>query len=320
MEQTEEEEDISNGSCSIGTHVSIPKTKKNVGTVIRYKNQPTSTRKYSRSFGTQTSKREGITTATQIIDFNNQSNKPELSNRATQTDTAGDRETIVQNFNFDASFQSLSYYPEHGYSDTSFNIESYEEESDDSESVNETVTMQEATVTPRNGQVFFVSWSVLERLLIFCLKCKAPAFIIKSSIKGSVLIVTLHCVKDHVTTWRSQSTLNHVYECTLRLSARILFSGFTFQRIKEVFDFADVVFIGKTQYSNIQKRYLFSAVYCDQQNSILENLRVHDDGNELISDGRFDSLGYSAKYGTYTLMDSLTKKAVTFFIAHARNA
>ena len=168
------------------------------------------------------------------------------------------------------------------------------------------MTLQEVTVTPRNEQVFFVSWSVLERLLVFCLKCKAPAFITKSSIEGSALIVTLYCVKDHVTTWRSQSTVNHVYECTLRLSAGILFSGSTFRRVKEVFDFANVVFIGKTQYNNIQKRYHFPAVnkvYCNQQNSILENLSANDDGNELISDGRCDSPVYSAKYGTYTLMD-----------------
>ena len=165
MEQTEEEDDISNGSWRVGTQVSIPKASKNVGTVIRYKNQSTSTKKYSRSFGTQTNKCEGITAAPQTIDFRNQSNKPELSNRATQTDTAGDRKTIVRNFNFDDNFQSSSYYPEDGKSDTSFNAESYEEESNGSETVNETVTLQEATVTPRNEQVFFVSWSVLERLL-----------------------------------------------------------------------------------------------------------------------------------------------------------
>ena len=85
----------------------------------------------------------------------------------------------------------------------------------------------------------------------------------------------------------------HVYQCNLRLSAGILFSGSTFQRVKEVFDFTNVVFIGKTEYNNIQKRYLFPAVnkvYCNQQNSILENLRANDDGNELIGDSRCDSL------------------------------
>ena len=188
--------------------------------------------------------------------------------------------------------------------------------------MNETVTLQEATVTPRNEQVFFVPWFVLEKLFVFCLKCKAPPFITKASIKGSALIVTLHCVKDHVTTWRSQSTVNHAYECTLRLFAGILFSGSTFQRVK-VFDFANVVFIRKTQYNNIQKRYLFPAVnkvYCGHQNSILENLRANDDSNELVGDSRCDSPGYSAKYGTYAPMDSLTDKVMAFFIAHVRNA
>ena len=44
----------------------------------------------------------------------------------------GRQETIVQNFNFYDSFQSLSYYLENGNSDTPLNVESYEEESDDS--------------------------------------------------------------------------------------------------------------------------------------------------------------------------------------------
>ena len=177
MEQTEEEEDISNGSFSIGTEVSIPKTNKNVGSVIGYKSQSMSTKKYSRSFGTQTNKREGITKTTQTMDLVINQNKAKLSNRVTQMDTAGDRETIVQNFNFDDSFQSSSYYLEDSNSDFSCNIESYKEESNDSQTVNETLTLREATVTTRNEQVFFVSWSLLERLLVFCLKCKAPGFI-----------------------------------------------------------------------------------------------------------------------------------------------
>ena len=40
----------------------------------------------------------------------------------------------------------------------------------------------------------------------------------------------------------------------------------------------------------------------------------------MASDGRCDSPGNSAKYGTYTIMDSPTDKVVTFFIAHVRNA
>lgn len=102
-----------------------------------------------------------------------------------------------------------------------------------------------------------------------------------------------------------------------------LFSGSTFQRVKEAFDFANLVFIGKAQYNNIEKCYLFPAVnnvYCDQQNSILENFRANDDGNELIGDGRCESLGYSAKYGIYTLVNSLIDKVVIFFFVHIRNA
>ena len=34
---------------------------------------------------------------------------------------------------------------------------------------------------------------------------------------------------------------------------------------------------------------------------------------DIIGDGRFDSPGNSAKYGTYTIMDSETDKVLSFF-------
>ena len=57
----------------------------------------------------------------------------------------------------------------------------------------------------------------------------------------------------------------------------------------------------------LQKEYLYPVVhtnYVRQQEAVIEYLR----GNQLhlSGDGRFDSPGYSAKYGTYTLMDSAT--------------
>ena len=57
----------------------------------------------------------------------------------------------------------------------------------------------------------------------------------------------------------------------------------------------------------LQKEYLYPVVhtnYIRQQEAVIEYLR----GNQLhlSGDGRCDSPGYSAKYGTYTLMDSAT--------------
>ena len=59
--------------------------------------------------------------------------------------------------------------------------------------------------------------------------------------------------------------------------------------------------------NRLQKQYLYPVVhtnYVRQQEAVIKYLR----GNQLhlSGDGRCDSPGYSAKYATYTLMDSAT--------------
>ena len=62
---------------------------------------------------------------------------------------------------------------------------------------------------------------------------------------------------------------------------------------------------------NHQKKYLHSAVqrtYQQQQYTLLDNIKA--EGRDLIigGDGRCDSPGHSAKYGTYSLMDAEQNK------------
>ena len=71
-------------------------------------------------------------------------------------------------------------------------------------------------------------------------------------------------------------------------------------------DIASVAFISSTTFHQIQKRYLFPVVrriYTTNREIIFGNVR--DKGAvKLSGDGRCDSPGYSAKFGTYTLMNS----------------
>ena len=41
---------------------------------------------------------------------------------------------------------------------------------------------------------------------------------------------------------------------------------------------------------------------------------------DLLGDGRCDSPGYSAKYGTYTVLDSQTGHILDFHISHVKLA
>ena len=93
----------------------------------------------------------------------------------------------------------------------------------------------------------------------------------------------------------------------LLLSAAILLCGLTFTGIANLADVFNLVMFGERYFYKLQKEYLYPVVhtnYVMQQEAVIEYLR----GNKLhlSGDGRCDSPGYSAKYGTYSLMHSAT--------------
>ena len=76
-----------------------------------------------------------------------------------------------------------------------------------------------------------------------CTICCSPASIEKKIIKGTMIIVDLLCKNDHRFTWRSQSLKNGMAFGNNKVSAAILFSGNTFQRIKEIVNISNVSFL-----------------------------------------------------------------------------
>ena len=152
---------------------------------------------------------------------------------------------------------------------------------------------------------YLVFWSCLLLLFRYCLKCPAYATIKRSVLKGSMLIVTLLCAEKHETVWYSQPNLSGMAAGNIFLSAGILFTGNTFQRIKGLLDVINISFISHTTFNKIQKKYLFPAihrVYTTNRQLIIDNA-VEKGDIDLLGNGRCDSPGYNAKYGTYTVLD-----------------
>ena len=93
----------------------------------------------------------------------------------------------------------------------------------------------------------------------------------------------------------------------LLVAAAILFCGLTFTGISNLAKLLNLVMFSESNFYRLQKKYLFPVIhtnYVMQQDAILEFLRDND--LKLSGDGRCDSPGYSAKYCTYSLMDSAT--------------
>jgi hypothetical protein len=89
------------------------------------------------------------------------------------------------------------------------------------------------------------------------------------------------------------------------VATAIILFGETFTRVSHFADILSLKFIGPTQCYSLQKDIAIPAI--DRFNNLQKNVILQQlNGIELIlsGDGRCDSPGLSAKYCTYTFMDT----------------
>ena len=89
---------------------------------------------------------------------------------------------------------------------------------------------------------FIINWSCLFSLFKFCSVCYQSVKVKDATTKGTLLIVNLICVNNHSSQWLSQPRFRRQGSGNLLLSASVLFSGNTYQRIKEMMDIAKISF------------------------------------------------------------------------------
>ena len=166
---------------------------------------------------------------------------------------------------------------------------------------------------PHEEEKYIIFKSCLSPLLKYCLDCGGSVIDCEEATNGSLLSVKLFCINGHHNTWKSQPIINNTPAGNLLLSAATLFSGNTFAKISQFASFFNLAFLGKTAFYNMQSNYLLPVVdraWTDEKSKVLNDAKV-DGYINLNGDGRCDSPGYSAKYGTYTMMND-EAKIVTF--------
>ena len=130
---------------------------------------------------------------------------------------------------------------------------------------------------------------------------------LNTSIRGTLLVVTGTCPDGHVLNWQSQPLVRDMGAGNLMVAAAILFCGLTFTGISNLAKLLNLAMFSESSFYRLQKEYLFPVIhtnYVMQQDAVLEFLRDND--LKLSGDGQCDSPGYSVKYCTYSLMDSVT--------------
>ncbi|XP_061898569.1 uncharacterized protein LOC133646801 isoform X3 [Entelurus aequoreus] len=124
---------------------------------------------------------------------------------------------------------------------------------------------------------------------------------------GTQLTMTLQCAScDQRSSWSSQPNIGPYAAGNILLSAGILFAGASSGKVLQVLNSIGVVTYVKRTFFNHQELILQPAikkVWEEQQWTHLTMLQVEGRPLVLGGDGRADSPGHSAKFGTYTTME-----------------
>lgn len=167
-----------------------------------------------------------------------------------------------------------------------------------------------------NHNVFLVFWTCLVQLLTTWCSCpscgnRKISWICQEV--GTLLHVQLQCTEcAHTSVWSSQPLFGRTPAGNICLSAAILFAGATATKVLRVLSHMGVAVMSLRSFFRHQERVLFTAVkrvWRVRQVWMLSLLQAEGDGVVCGGDGRADSPGHCAKYGTYTMME-LRKKAV----------
>ena len=129
---------------------------------------------------------------------------------------------------------------------------------------------------------------------------------LKTSIQGTLLVVSGVCPDEYILHWQSQPMVRGMAAENLLLPTAILHCSLTFTSIVNLADVFNVAVFSKRYFYRLQKQYLYPIVhtnYVRQQEAVIEYLR----GNQLhlSGDGHCDSPGYSAKYVWYLYSNGL---------------
>ena len=169
-----------------------------------------------------------------------------------------------------------------------------------------------------NEPKFIVFYEMLLKVfLLFCFNCKADKPEVSMKRKGTMITVKQHCtkcIKGYV--WTSQRYMPHgKYPVgNVLLSFPVLMAGASISKVLLVFRHMGLCVYSARTFFTHQRTFLFPTVihhwesYQADLISTLKNIK-----NVVWSgDGRFDSMGHSAKYGTYTMLSTTIMKVVHF--------
>ncbi|XP_064465216.1 uncharacterized protein LOC135376632 [Ornithodoros turicata] len=167
------------------------------------------------------------------------------------------------------------------------------------------------TLNPEE-RLFLVAESSLRELLSQC-PCGSSDAETDISTRGTWLRAATACSCGKLRTWSSQPWVEDRPLGNILLCSAILFSGVNITKAFRMFAMMKVPTLTLSQYFRTQKQHLFPAVndvFLSRQAELLDRLRPVP--LTLAGDGRCDSPGHTALYGTYTLLETVANRIIHF--------
>lgn len=157
---------------------------------------------------------------------------------------------------------------------------------------------------PRNQAKFIVFEDNLKQLLKHCYLCGGKVHHFQLHENGSQLRVAFTCQNNCHAQWVSQPKEGGIAAGNLLVSTAIVVTGLTYQRLAEFSELLQLRIPSRASFYRVQASHIFPAinqVYTTQKEALISTFG--ENALHLSGDGRCDSPGFSAKYGTYTVME-----------------
>ncbi|XP_013411059.1 uncharacterized protein LOC106174182 [Lingula anatina] len=165
--------------------------------------------------------------------------------------------------------------------------------------------------SPEKEKKIIVFESCLLQLLNKCKKCSGACTQYIAKRKGTFESITTWCQAGHKEKWASQPVSSSLPWGNLLLSAAILYSGSSPSQALRMMCHANILTVSRSTYGRIQSAYLIPTIYRMWQDSQQELINERRNTSlTLGGDARCDTPGYSAKYGSYTMMDVKANKVL----------
>lgn len=157
--------------------------------------------------------------------------------------------------------------------------------------------------------------TALLSLFSSCMHCSHSTKVTKV-VTGSLLRITQICSNcDKYRTWESQPYIGNIPAGNILTSAAILYSGALPSTALKMFNILNVAINSQRTYFRHQTQHLqpsVDTVWKRSQELLLKSLKDKGSPLFLAGDGRSDSPGHSAKYGSYSVLELTCNKIIDF--------